>query len=76
MKHRTLLIGLLALFLLAGCQNMVGPVQRRLFPERVDDPCRSIDEQEKKGRERLALPERPDVAPRTYAEEPSLRGYR
>lgn len=71
--HRNLLV---AVLFLAGCQGVVGPIQRRFSPERIDDPCRSIDEQEKKGRERLALPERGDVAPRTFAEEPGLRGYR
>jgi len=72
--YRILLVTLLGLAV--GCQSMVGPVQRRLYPERIDDPYRTIDEQEKKGRERLALPERSDVAPRTFAEEPGLRGYR
>jgi hypothetical protein len=51
--HRFLLIGVL---LLAGCQNVVGPFQSRR-PERVDDPLLSINEQQRRGRDRLALPD-------------------
>jgi len=45
-----------ALLLLAGCQNVMGPLQYRQ-PIRVDDPCVSIGEQKRRGRDRLALPE-------------------
>jgi hypothetical protein len=45
----------LGLLLLVGCQNVVGPFQRT--PARVDDPNVSIAEQQKRARERLALPE-------------------
>jgi hypothetical protein len=66
---------LLALCLLgAGCQGVVGPVQRLCDPRRPDNPCLPIPEQEERGRELLALPQkRPEVAPRTYAEEPAYR---
>jgi hypothetical protein len=50
----------------AGCQNVVGPFQHR-DPQRVDDPLLTIGEQERRGRDRLALPEQsPAVAPPTY----------
>jgi hypothetical protein len=47
---------LLGLLLLGGCQNVVGPLQCRQ-PIRVDDPCVSIGEQKRRGRDRLALPQ-------------------
>jgi hypothetical protein len=51
--------------LLSGCQSVVGPRQRQTIPGVVDDPRLSIREQERKGRDRLALPdESPAVAPR------------
>ena len=67
--HRFLLATVL---LLTGCQNVVGPFERRSRPGvRVDDPRLTIDEQEKLGRERLPAPENsPAIGPRTYAEPP------
>jgi hypothetical protein len=59
--HRLFLVG--GLFL-AGCSNIVGPFDHRK-PERVDDPLLSINEQQRRGRDRLALPEESvTVAPR------------
>jgi len=74
--HRILLVGLLPVLLLAGsgCQSVVGPGQRRCLFDRVDDPRLTIDEQERKARARLALPEDPSVAPPTGFEPPSYRG--
>jgi hypothetical protein len=51
--RRLLVIGLL---LLAGCQGVVGPFQPR-SAQRVDDPLLTINEQEKRSRARLALPD-------------------
>lgn len=51
--NRLVLFGVL---LLAGCQSVIGPFERRK-PERVDDPSRSIAEQERVGRSRLPLPD-------------------
>lgn len=45
-----------SLVLLAGCQNLAGPFQARPAV-RVDDPRLSIEDQEKLGRDRLALPD-------------------
>jgi hypothetical protein len=45
----------LGVFALTGCCSVVGPFERRK-PEKVDDPCVSISEQEKRGRDRLAYP--------------------
>lgn len=60
--YRLLLIGLL---LLTGCQNIMGPFQSRR-PERVDDPLLTINEQKRRARDRLALPdEAVTVAPPT-----------
>jgi hypothetical protein len=63
------------LFVLAGCQGIQGPLQRRCRPELIDDPRVSVSEQEMRGRDRLALPEPSmNVAPRTYAEFPEYKG--
>ena len=48
---------LLALVLLAGCQGVRGPLQPH-SAARVDDPHLSIYEQQRLGRDRLALPDR------------------
>ncbi|GIW80884.1 MAG: hypothetical protein KatS3mg105_2691 [Gemmatales bacterium] len=68
---RMLLLGVL---LLAGCQNVVGPFQRR-EPKRIDDPLLTIEEQRVRGRDRLALPEdRTGLAPNTYMDRPDPHG--
>jgi hypothetical protein len=54
-------IWLLGALVLAGCQNLVGPFERRK-PERVDDPRLPITEQQRRGR--YAFPETsPLIAP-------------
>jgi hypothetical protein len=68
MMHRVLIVGVL---LAAGCSstNVRGPFARS--PDRVDDPYYSIGEQERRGRERLSLPERsPDAGPPTFVNPP------
>jgi hypothetical protein len=40
---------------MVGCQGVVGPLQYRQ-PKRVDDPFLPIQEQQKLGRDQLALP--------------------
>ena len=72
--RRIVLAGLL---LLAGC-CYVGPRERGPLPPRVvDDPRLSIPEQQRRGRNLLALPEpSPNVGPRTYMEPPDIRGGR
>jgi hypothetical protein len=67
--HRFLSVVLLVL---VGCQGLVGPLRRP--DDRIDDPRLSIEEQEKRGRERLALPQGKDVGPPTYADDPFGRG--
>ncbi len=65
--HRFLLVGLL---FLAGCQNLVGPFAARK-PERVDDPLLTIAEQQRRGRDRTALPDdSANLAPRTQVATP------
>jgi hypothetical protein len=71
MMHRFMMAGVL---LLAGCgtTNVRGPFARG--PDRVDDPYYTIAEQERRGRERLSLPERsPEVAPPTLVNPPPGR---
>jgi hypothetical protein len=61
---------MLCLLLLAGCQSVSGPLQPR-SPVRVDDPCLTISEQERLGRDRLALPDE-SVGPTSGAARPGL----
>jgi hypothetical protein len=64
----------LGLILWVGCQNVVGPFDARQ-PQRVDDPLLPIPEQQKRGRDRLALPEdNPASAPRTFTDRPGPHG--
>lgn len=57
----------LGLLLLAGCQGVVGPRERRLNPVQVDDPRLSTERQERRAREQLANPQDdPAVGPPTY----------
>jgi hypothetical protein len=65
---------LAAAFLLTGCCNVMGPFEHRQ-PQRVDDPCLPIPEQQSRGRDRFALPDEPnsrgsELAPRTGIESP------
>jgi hypothetical protein len=58
----------ISVLFLAGCQSIIGPFQHRK-PERVDDPLLPISEQQRRGRDRLALPEdSPTIAPRSGVE--------
>jgi len=63
---------LVSLLFLAGCQNVMGPFERK--PERVDDPLFSITEQQRRGRDRLALPEASVLAPPTGVDAPGPHG--
>jgi hypothetical protein len=70
--HRLLVLGVL---FLAGCRNVNGPFEPRK-PERVDDPLLSISEQQRRGRDRLALPEESArVAPSAETQPPSSGTY-
>lgn len=55
--HRGLGLALGILLLIAGCQGMSGPFAHKRDPVRVDNPSLTIPEQERLGRERLAIPE-------------------
>jgi hypothetical protein len=72
--HRILLVVLLLTCAVIGCQSVVGPFQRWYRKDRIDDPRLTIEEQEKRGRERLANPEGRDVGPPTGFEAPTVRG--
>jgi hypothetical protein len=65
---------LISFLLLIGCQGITGPRERRAHPVRVDDPCLTIQQQEQRGRDRLAIPDPPKVAPPTYDDPPSVKG--
>ena len=56
--------------LAAGCKNVIGPFEHRR-PQRVDDPCLPIWEQEREARSRLSLPqESRTVGPNSGVEIP------
>lgn len=67
--YRLCLIGLL---LLVGCKSTTGPFQPR--DGRVDDPLLSIGEQQKRGRDRLALTDETGLAPKTGVASPGVHG--
>jgi hypothetical protein len=59
---------------LAGCQSIVGPFQSRP-PKRVDDPLLPISEQQRNGRDRLAIVEDQNaLAPKAYIDRPGTNG--
>jgi hypothetical protein len=65
--RRLFLFGVL---LLSGCaSNILGPFAAR-EPQRVDDPMLSIPEQQRRGRDRLALPDESRILPHSGYEIP------
>jgi hypothetical protein len=70
--HRLLLASVL---FVVGCSgNIVGPFAGRP-PQRVDDPLLTINEQERRGRDRLSLIDESTIkmdnlSPRTYIDRP------
>lgn len=70
---RTLFLA--GLILTVGCQGVVGPAQRRCLTDPIDDPRLTPDQQKERERERAALPEGSNAyGPRTFAENPALKG--
>lgn len=67
----------LSLMALMGCQNLIGPRERRFDPVKVDPPFLSVEEQERLARDQLAVPEQsPEIGPRTDAGLPQIYGRR
>jgi hypothetical protein len=70
--HRLFFVGLV---FLVGCQGTVGPFKRPPISDPIDDPRLTLEEQQQRARDRLALPDSsPASGPRTYAENPAFRG--
>lgn len=65
---RTILTAGILLAMMAGCQGTTGPFTARA-PVRVDDPCLDTREQQRLGRENLAIPD-PSEAVGPYAGTP------
>ena len=64
--RRFILCGLLVL---AGCEGVIGPRQRACQPGKIDEPWLSLDEQNARMRDRVAVPlNSPTIGPRTYSE--------
>jgi hypothetical protein len=55
--HRGLGLVLGILLLVAGCQGINGPWAHKREPVNFDDPRLNMDEKQRLGRDRLAIPE-------------------
>jgi hypothetical protein len=52
-----------------GCRNLEGPKYHKEHPEKIDSAVYNIDEQKRRGRELIALPDASqNVAPKTGIE--------
>ena len=71
--RRLFVICLMVMAGCAGCQSVSGPFQPRK-PERVDQPGLPINEQEVRGRDRLALPDDHGLAQPTGINPPGMIG--
>jgi hypothetical protein len=67
-------IGLALLLIVAGCRGVDGPFVHKQNPTQVDDPRLTIPEQERRGRDRLAIPDQsPNIGPPTEFPGPTGR---
>lgn len=58
-----------SLIMASGCKSWEGPRYHKEHPEKIDDTKYSIDEQKRRGRELIALPEgNQNFAPKTGIE--------
>ncbi len=65
---------ILILVATAGCQNFAGPLEAR-SKSRADLPGYTIEEQERRGRDRLAtFEDDPRIGPSTYISRPGPTG--
>ena len=56
----------IAIIVTTGCRNLEGPKYHKEHPEKIDSPVYNIDEQKRRGRELIALPDASqNVAPKT-----------
>ena len=71
MRRRMLVLGMIAL---VGCNRFSGPLETRQMG-RADAPGYTIDEQKKRGRERLAVSEDDyRIGPKGFIDRPSPTG--
>lgn len=72
---RNILLGLLGVFGLVsvGCKDFEGPRQVK-SEGRPDLPQYTIEEQERRGRARYAIPEDTRMAPKTFVDRPGPSG--
>ena len=75
MRLTTIAVASTVMMALAGCQGVNGPFSCRPS-ERVDDPRLTIAEQERRGRDRWALPDQtPLPGPQTWMEPPGAGAH-
>lgn len=74
MRRRMLLVVVMAFGALTGCNRFSGPLETRQLG-RADAPGYTIDEQQKRGRERLSISEDDyRIGPKGYIDRPSPTG--
>jgi hypothetical protein len=74
MRRRLLVLAVFAVTGLAGCNRFTGPLETRQLG-RADAPGYTIEEQKKRGRERLAITEDDyRIGPKGYIDRPSPTG--
>lgn len=72
--HRSLALLLIVIAGVTGCRNIAGPLEAR-NKSRADLPGYSIEEQERRGRDRLAtFEDDPRIGPNTYISRPGPTG--
>jgi hypothetical protein len=72
--RRTVFFLLVAIVGAVGCRNVAGPLEAR-GKSRADLPGYSIEEQERRGRDRLAtFEDDPRIGPNTYISRPGPTG--
>jgi hypothetical protein len=75
MRRLLMFVALLPALLIVGGCKISGPLEHNRNPQRVDDPLLSIPEQEKRGRDRMSLPEfEKSIAPPTGTDFPGPHG--
>jgi hypothetical protein len=52
---------------MAGCKGTTGPLANKNRNDRIDDPLLTIDEQQRRGRDRYAIPEDNQGTPNTLS---------
>ncbi len=66
---------LFSLLFLASCKGTTGPFANKQRDDKPDDPLFTIEEQQRRGRDRYALPEDNGMTPNTLTNRYGPYGY-